>query len=145
MPWGGSLGPQPLLYNQCVARSRLPYGVGVTVPRAAANISRERHKIKTRSNISLSTIEEIERAIATLSPGELERLYSWLDAYHPQPIDARIQSDLAAGRLDHAIQQALDDEERLGRAALALHAAFRHEGLLAEISSTLARDPGSRG
>jgi hypothetical protein len=35
--------------------------------------------------MSLSTIEEIERAIATLSPGELERLYSWLDAHHPQP------------------------------------------------------------
>lgn len=64
--------------------------------------------------MSLSTIEEIERAIATLSPDELDRLYSWLDAYHPQPVDARIQSDLAAGRLDHAIQQALDDE-RSGR------------------------------
>ena len=60
--------------------------------------------------MSLSTIEEIERAIATLSPEELERLYSGLDTHHPQPIDARIHSDLAAGRLDHAIQQALDDE-----------------------------------
>jgi hypothetical protein len=60
--------------------------------------------------MSLSTLEEIEHAIATLSPGELERLYSWLNAYHPQPIDARIQADLAAGRLDHAIQQALEDE-----------------------------------
>jgi hypothetical protein len=60
--------------------------------------------------MSLRTIEEIERAIATLSPGERDRLYSWLDAHHPQPFDARIHSDLAAGRLDHAIQQALDDE-----------------------------------
>jgi len=59
--------------------------------------------------MSLHTVQEIERAIGALSPEELEELYSWLDEYQPQPIDARLSSDLAAGRLDKAIQRALDD------------------------------------
>ncbi len=37
----------------------------------------------------------------------------WLDQYI-HPLDTRIESDLAAGRLDNAIQRALSDE-RQGR------------------------------
>jgi hypothetical protein len=59
----------------------------------------------------LSTVEEIERAIRALKPQELEELYSWLDQNCPQPIDTRVQSDLATGRLDKAIHRALDDEK----------------------------------
>jgi hypothetical protein len=61
--------------------------------------------------MSLNTVQEIERAIGALSPQELEELYSWLDQYEPQPIDARLSSDLVAGHLDKAIQRALGDEE----------------------------------
>jgi len=61
--------------------------------------------------MSLNTIDQIEQAIESLTPGELEELYVWLDQYHPHPMDARISSDLAEGRLDAAIQRALDDEE----------------------------------
>ncbi len=61
--------------------------------------------------MSLSSIEEIERAIGVLSPQELEQLYLWLDQHYPQPIDTRVQSDLAAGRLDKALNRALDDEK----------------------------------
>ncbi len=61
--------------------------------------------------MNLTTLQEIERAIATLSPQQLSELYAWLDEYDPQPIDARIQNDLAAGRLDNAIARALDDEK----------------------------------
>jgi hypothetical protein len=62
--------------------------------------------------MGLNTVQEIERAIGALRPQELEELRVRLDQYnsHPQPIDTRIQSDLAAGRLDKAIQRALDDE-----------------------------------
>jgi len=60
--------------------------------------------------MGLNTVQEIERAIGTLTPQELEELCVWLDQY-PHPIDTRIQSDLAAGRLDKAIQRALDDEK----------------------------------
>ena len=58
--------------------------------------------------MSLSTVQEIERAIEALSPKQLEELYSWLDERHAQLIDARIESDLAAGRLDKAIHRALE-------------------------------------
>ena len=57
------------------------------------------------------TVQEIERAIATLSPGEMEELYIWLDQNHPVPIDARIEFDLQSGRLDNAIVRALEDEK----------------------------------
>ena len=59
----------------------------------------------------MNTVQEIEHAIKALTPRELEELYSWLDQYYPQPIDARIQADLGAGRLDKAISRALDDEK----------------------------------
>ena len=65
--------------------------------------------------MNLNTIQEIERAIGALTPREIEELYVWLDQHYPPPIDARLQSDLAAGRLDTAIQRALDDEKN-GRA-----------------------------
>jgi hypothetical protein len=61
--------------------------------------------------MSLNTVQEIERAIATLTLQQLGELYAWLDQYDPQPIDARLQSDLEAGRLDNAIARALDDEK----------------------------------
>lgn len=61
--------------------------------------------------MSLNTVKEIERAIGALTPREIEELYVWLDEHYPQPIDAHLQSDLAAGRLDSAIQRALDDEK----------------------------------
>jgi len=61
--------------------------------------------------MSLTTVEDIERAIGSLSPREIQELYVWLDQHHPHPIDARIESDLASGRLDSAIERALDDEK----------------------------------
>ena len=60
--------------------------------------------------MGLNKVEEIERAIGSLAPQELEELCMWLDQ-QPHLIDTRIQSDLAAGRLDNAIQRALDDEK----------------------------------
>lgn len=59
----------------------------------------------------MNSVKEIERAIGELTPREIEELYVWLDQHFPQPIDARVQSDLEAGRLDTAIQRALDDEK----------------------------------
>jgi hypothetical protein len=60
--------------------------------------------------MGLNTVQEIERAVRALKPQELEELYSWLEQNCPQPIDTRLQTDLAAGHLDNAIQRALDDE-----------------------------------
>jgi hypothetical protein len=61
--------------------------------------------------MGLDAVKEIERAIDALTPEELLELYSWLDQHHPNVIDKRLSTDLAAGRLDAAIQEALDDEK----------------------------------
>jgi hypothetical protein len=61
--------------------------------------------------MSMRTIHEIEHAIGTLTPHEIEELYVWLDRHYPNLIDSRIPSDLAAGQLDQAIQRALEDEK----------------------------------
>lgn len=61
--------------------------------------------------MALNTIQEIERAIGALTPQELDELRLWLDKYNlNQPIDERMESDLAAGRIDKAILEALEDE-----------------------------------
>ena len=61
--------------------------------------------------MDLNTLQEIEDAIRNLSPREFEQLWSWLDHYSgPQPIDLQIEADLAAGRLDKFMQEALDDD-----------------------------------
>ena len=60
--------------------------------------------------MGMSTINEIERAIENLTPEQLTELYTWLDQNFPQLIDTRLPQDLAAGRLDAAIQRALSDE-----------------------------------
>jgi hypothetical protein len=58
-------------------------------------------------------VEELQRAIGTLTQEELEELRLWLDEYAgPSPLDRRIDADLATGRLDKAVESALDDEKR---------------------------------
>jgi hypothetical protein len=61
--------------------------------------------------MSLTTVRDIERAIDELTQEELGELYVWLDQRHPQPIDVRVQSGLAAGCMDKAIRRALDGEK----------------------------------
>jgi hypothetical protein len=63
--------------------------------------------------MSGSKVAELQRAIGALTQEELEELRLWLDEYAgPSPLDRRIESDLATGRLDKAVQTALDDEKR---------------------------------
>jgi hypothetical protein len=63
--------------------------------------------------MSGNKVEEITRVIGTLTQEELEELRLWLDEYAgPRPIDLRIEADLAAGRLDATVQDAMDDEKQ---------------------------------
>ena len=61
--------------------------------------------------MALSTVQEIERALSELAPQELNEIYLWLDQRYSELMEDRFRSDLDAGRLDSAIQRALDDEE----------------------------------
>jgi hypothetical protein len=71
-------------------------------------------KIKMEAT-NVNTIRDIERAIDALPPEELDQLLDWLDRRHAQRIDARLASDLDAGRMDEAIRRALD-KDRNGEA-----------------------------
>ena len=55
----------------------------------------------------MQKIQEIERAIGSLSVNELEELYAWMDHNCPQPIDSQLKVDLNSGRMDARIQRAL--------------------------------------
>lgn len=57
------------------------------------------------------TLQDIERAIDTLTPEQIEELYLWLDQRHPQPIGAQLKADLEAGRIDDRINRALADQK----------------------------------
>jgi len=58
-----------------------------------------------------TSVKDIERAIQRLTVHEIEELYTWLEEHYPQPIHVRLKADIAAGRLDSAIDRALDDEK----------------------------------
>jgi hypothetical protein len=61
--------------------------------------------------MGVSNLQEIELAIQKLEPGQLDELSKWFEQHYSQLFDERIESDLAAGGLDRAIQSALTDEE----------------------------------
>ena len=56
----------------------------------------------------MNTVLEIERAISALSSNELDELYTWMD--QNCPIDVRLKTDLAEGRIDDRIARALADQ-----------------------------------
>jgi hypothetical protein len=60
------------------------------------------------------TIEDIEKAIAELSPQELVEFRAWFEQFEAERFDARIANDAAGGRLDRLAEEALADH-RAGR------------------------------
>ena len=54
-------------------------------------------------------IKQIERAITRLPAKELAKLVTWLEDYHAQVWDERIEKDLEAGHLD-AVLAKVDEE-----------------------------------
>lgn len=59
----------------------------------------------------MSTVQEIEQAIAGLAPPELKELYSWMDERLSEVVDAKMKADLDAGVFDDVIKNALADEK----------------------------------
>jgi hypothetical protein len=58
-------------------------------------------------------VKQIERAITQLPAKDLAELMSWLEDYHAQVWDKRIEEDLKTGRLD-ALLAEVDDEYEAG-------------------------------
>lgn len=59
----------------------------------------------------MSSVQEIEEAIGTLSPREQEELYVWMDERYAHAVDAKVEREIAAGAMDERIRQALADRD----------------------------------
>jgi len=60
----------------------------------------------------MTTVEDIEKAIAALAPRELDRLRDWFEAFQATRFDEKIERDAQAGRLDGLAEQAIADHKR---------------------------------
>ena len=63
----------------------------------------------------MTTIEDIEKAVAELPPDQLARFRAWFEEFEAARFDQKIERDAKAGRLDRLAEQALADF-RAGRA-----------------------------
>lgn len=57
----------------------------------------------------MSTVPEIEQAIAQLEPRDLAKLRQWFAEFDAARWDRQIDDDVAAGRLDNLADEAIDD------------------------------------
>jgi hypothetical protein len=62
----------------------------------------------------VKTVEDLERAIRELSPGQLAEFRRWFADYDSAIWDDQIAQDAASGRLDSMIEEARRDD-REGR------------------------------
>ncbi len=60
----------------------------------------------------VSRIEDIEKAVAQLSPAEFARFRAWFAEFQGKLLDERIRADVAAGRLDWLADEALAEHAR---------------------------------
>jgi hypothetical protein len=55
----------------------------------------------------MTTAEDIEKAVEQLAPGELARFRAWFEAFDSKRLDAAIERDAHAGKLDEHADEAL--------------------------------------
>ena len=63
----------------------------------------------------MTTVEDIEKAIAELPADQLDRLRDWFEQFEAARFDFKIERDAKAGKLDRLADEAKEDF-RLGRA-----------------------------
>ncbi|MDQ6631928.1 MAG: hypothetical protein M3Y82_09250 [Verrucomicrobiota bacterium] len=63
----------------------------------------------------MSTVKEIEAAIAKLKPDEIKSVAEWLEEFREEMWDRQIEADGRAGKLDSLIKEAKADY-RAGKA-----------------------------
>ena len=57
----------------------------------------------------MTTIEDIEKAVADLPPDQLQRFRAWFAEFEAARFDQQIERDAKGGRLDRLAEQALAD------------------------------------
>ena len=57
----------------------------------------------------MSTVEEIERAVANLPARDLALFSAWFDTFAAEQFDRKIERDVNAGKLDRLAESALAD------------------------------------
>lgn len=55
------------------------------------------------------TIEDLEKAVATLPPDQFAKFRAWFDAFDAARFDQKIERDATAGKLDRMADAAIDD------------------------------------
>jgi hypothetical protein len=61
---------------------------------------------------NMTSVDDIEKAIAKLKPNEIDRLRAWFEEFQAARFDERIEQDARAGKLDRAADQALADHRK---------------------------------
>jgi len=61
------------------------------------------------------TVDDLEKAVATLPPDQFAKFRAWFDAFDAARFDQKIERDAMAGKLDRMADAAIDDL-RKGRA-----------------------------
>jgi hypothetical protein len=60
----------------------------------------------------MTTVKEIEKAIAQLAQDQLAEFRAWFDEFDAQRFDATIAQDVEAGRLDRLAEEALAEYKK---------------------------------
>jgi hypothetical protein len=60
----------------------------------------------------MTKLEALEKVVTALSPEELAEFRAWLAEYEWQLWDDELEHDVAAGKLDDLVAEALADAER---------------------------------
>lgn len=55
----------------------------------------------------MSNVEDIEKAVERLAPGDLARFRAWFDTFDAARFDQRIEQDANGGKLDKLAAQAI--------------------------------------
>ncbi len=59
----------------------------------------------------MTKLEDIEAAVAKLSPADLKKLRAWLDELEERLFDEKIERDAKAGKLDKLAAKAIAEDD----------------------------------
>ena len=59
----------------------------------------------------MSTVQELEAAVERLSPEDRAAFRAWFAEFDAKEWDRQLEADVAAGRLDWLVAEALDDRQ----------------------------------